>query len=229
MADIIIKIGGFFLSRVKNKANIKIIEVISGLPKTKFEGWGLFDRRLPNKKSKIVEVIGQFSLNYNPLFTARIIGFWNPISQQYHWYVTNLSSPAHFIYPLYRLRWQIELVFKSFKSCLRLADLPTANPIIIHVLIYTALIATMIAHPIANILAIEFKKEKQMTPSFQRAGMLVVLCAPDFIRFLISNSANAENALIDKLNLQKIEIFDPNWKRRETSLAQAIRLAKNCA
>ena len=87
----------------------------------------------------------------------------------------------------------------------------------------------MIAHPIANILAIEFKKEKQMTPSFQRAGMLVVLCAPDFIRFLISNSANAENALIDKLNLQKIEIFDPNWKRRETSLAQAIRLAKNCA
>ena len=228
MADII-KIGGFFLSRVKTKANIKIIEVISGLPKTKFEGWGLFDRRLPDKKSKIVEVIGQFSLNYKPLFNTRIIGFWNPISQQYHWYATNLLVPAELIYPLYRLRWQIELVFKSFKSCLRLADLPTANPKIIYVLIYTALIATMIAQPIANILALEFKKEKQMTPSFQRAGMLIVLCAPDFIRFLISNSAAAAIALIAKLNLQKNEIFDPNWKKRETSLAQAIRMAKNCA
>ena len=228
MADII-KIGGFFLSRVKNKANIKIIEVISGLPKTKFEGWGLFDRKLPDKKSKIVEVIGQFSLNYNPLFTARIIGFWNPISQQYHWYTTNLLAPAHLIYPLYRLRWQIELVFKSFKSCLRLADLPTANPKIIHVLIYTALIATIIAHPIANILAIEFKKEKQMTPSFQRAGMLIVLCATDFIRFLTTNSANGANALIDKLTIQKNEIFDPNWKRRQTSLAHAIQLAENYA
>lgn len=224
MADII-KIGGFFLSRVKTKANIKIIEVISGLPKTKFEGWGLFDQRLPNKKSKIVEVIGQFSLNYKPLFTTRIIGFWNPISQQYHWYATNLLAPAELIYPLYRLRWQIELVFKSFKSCLRLADLPTANSKIIYALTYAALIATMIAHPIANILALEFKKEKQMTPSFQRAGMIIVQCARDFIQFLISNSATTANALIDKLNLQKNEIFDPNWKKRETSLAQAMRLA----
>ncbi len=227
MADII-KIGGFFLSRVKTKANIKIIEVISGLPKTKFEGWGLFDRKLPNKKSRIVEVIGQFSLNYKPLFNTRIVGFWNPISQQYHWYATNLLAPAEFIYPLYRLRWQVELVFKSFKSCLRLADLPTANPKIIYALIYSTLIATMIAHPIANILALEFKKEKQMTPSYQRAGMIIVQCASDFIQFLISNSATAVEALIDKLNLQKNEIFDPNWKKRETSLAQAMRLAENC-
>ena len=87
----------------------------------------------------------------------------------------------------------------------------------------------MIAHPIANILAIEFKKEKQMTPSFQRAGMLVVLCATDFIRFLTTNSANGANALIDKLTLQKNEIFDPNWKRRQTSLAHAIQLAENYA
>lgn len=228
MADII-KIGGFFLSRVKTKANIKIIEVISGLPKTKFEGWGLFDRRLPNKKSKIVEVIGQFSLNSKPLFNTRIIGFWNPISQQYHWYATNLLAPAELIYPLYRLRWQIELVFKSFKSCLRLADLPTANSKIIHALTYAALIATMIAHPIANILALEFKKEKQMTPSYQRAGMLIVQCAQDFIQFLISNSATSANVLIDKLYLQKNEIFDPNWKKRETSMVQAMRLAADYA
>jgi hypothetical protein len=118
-----------------------------------------------------------------------------------------------------------QLVFKSFKSCLRLADLPTANSKIIYTLTYAALIATMIAHPIANILALEFTKEKQMTPSHQIAGMIIVQCARDFIQFLISNSATAAEDLIDKLNLQKNEIFDPNWKKRETSLAQAMRLA----
>lgn len=87
----------------------------------------------------------------------------------------------------------------------------------------------MIAHPIANILALEFKKEKQMTPSYQRAGMLIVQCAQDFIQFLISNSATSANVLIDKLYLQKNEIFDPNWKKRETSMVQAMRLAADYA
>ena len=226
MADIK-KIGGFFLTRVKTNATIHVLKVISGLPKESFEGWSLLDRRLPNKKSKIVEVLGQFSLDSKPLFDARVIGFWNPISRHYHWYVTNLLVPASLIYPLYRLRWQIELVFKSFKSCMRLADLPTANSRIIYVLIYAALIAAMIAHPLANILALEFKKEKQMTPSLQRAGMIIVNCALAFIEFLISKSAAAAKVLIGKLNLQKHEVFDPNWRGRETSLARAIRLATN--
>lgn len=221
------KIGGFFLTRVKNKAHIKIIEVIRGLPKKQFTNWGLFDRKLPDKNNKIIEILGQFSQNSKPLFTARIIGFWNPIKQRYHWYTTNLTVSADFIYPLYRLRWQVELVFKAFKGCLRLADLPTANSKIIHVLIYAAIVATMIAHPIANILALEFKKEKLMTPSLQRAGMILVHCAKEFIQFLISK-INSCAGLIDKLKLLKNEIFDPNWKKRETSLARLIRMADSC-
>ena len=219
-------IGGFFLTRVKNRACIEILEVVKGLPKNKFVGWDLFDRKWPDKKSKIIEILGQFSQNEKPLFTARVLGFWNPTSQQYHWYTTNLTADAEFIYPLYRLRWQIELVFKAFKACLRLADLPSANSKIINVLIYAALIATMIAHPIAHILALDFKNEKLMTPSLQRAGILIVHCASEFIHFLISNKICARKILIDKLNLLKKEIFDPNWKKRETSLARLIRLAE---
>ncbi|MGK5089569.1 transposase [Bdellovibrionota bacterium FG-2] len=134
--------------------------------------------------------------------------------------------PAELIYPLYRLRWQIELVFKAFKSCFRLADLPSANTHIIHVLIYAALIAAIIAYPLANILALEFKKEKRMTPSFQRSGMIIVQCATHWVDFLISRSPEAGAILIKKLKLQKNELFDPNWKRRETSLARTIRMAE---
>jgi putative transposase len=225
----IIKIGGFFLTRVKSNAVIEVLSVISGVSKKDFEGYPLFDRRFPKKKSKIVEVIGQFSQNYKPLFSARVIGFWNPISKQYHWYVTNLLVPAELIYPLYRLRWQIELVFKTFKSCLRLGDLPTANPKIIHVLIYSALAANLIAHPIAYFMMLEFKHEKQITLSLQRAGIVMVCCASHFIEFMISKSSAPPKELMKTLYLLKKELYDPNWKKRETSTARMIRMAEKFA
>lgn len=222
----IMKAGGFFLTRVKCNAVIEVLKIIEGLPKANFEGHLLFNRRLPKKKSKIIEVLGQFSQNGKPLFSARVIGFWNPISKHYHWYVTNLLVPAKLIYPLYRLRWQIELVFKAFKSCLRLADLPSANSEIIHVLVYAALIANMIAHPIAHYLVLEGKQEERMTPSLQRAGMVMVHCARAFIGFIMSTSVSSYKVLRKKLLLLRKELFDPNWNRRESAIVRTIRLAE---
>ena len=227
LADII-KIGGFFLSRVKVSAKIKITKVVSGLPK-KFEGWDLFDRHFPDKKRKIVEVIGQFAQNYKPLFEARVIGFWNPTKNQYHWYVTNLAAPAEIIYPLYRLRWQIELIFKTFKSSFRLADIPSSNPNIILTLVYSALIANMMAHPIANILAMENKLDKQMTPSFQRAGMVLANTAQQFINYLILKTSDALEILKTTLMQQKKELFDPNFKKRHSSLAKLLAMVDTYA
>lgn len=225
LLDAIIKIGGFFLTRVKSNAVIEVLTVISGVKKKDFEGYSLFDRKLPKKKSSIIEVIGQFSQNSKPLFSARVIGFWNPLGKQYHWYVTNLLVPAELIYPLYRLRWQIELIFKALKSSLRLADLPTANPKIIHVLVYSALMANMIALPIAYLLAHEFKMNKLFTPSLQRAAIIITHCSQNFIEFLISESSTSINNLINNLYLLKNEIFDPNWNKRKTSFAKVIHMA----
>jgi len=222
----IITAGGFFLSRVKSSASIEVVKVIEGLPKH-FEGWSdLFDRKFPDRHAKIIEIVGSFSQNYKPVFQARVIGFWNPIANQYHWYVTNLSAPAKLIYPLYRLRWQIELIFKSLKATFRLADFTTANTNIIHVLLYAALIATIIAHPIAFILAEEHKASKQAAPSIQRAAIVISNCAKLFIDFLLSKNDSALVALTQELTRQTSELFDPNFKKRKSSLMQVILLAK---
>lgn len=222
----IIKCGGFFLTRVKSSASIKVTSVVSGLPKH-FEGWYLFDRRFPSKPKKIVEVIGQFSHNYNPLFEARVIGFWNPIKCHYHWYVTNLAAPAEMIYPLYRLRWQIELIFKSLKSTFRLADFTTANPNIIYTLIFSALIATMITYPIGFILALEFKENKKLTPSYQRAAMIIANSSEFFIEYLLSRTPKNLQILIESLKRQKKDLFDPNFNKRHSSLYQLILMSEN--
>jgi Transposase DDE domain len=222
----IARAGAFFLSRVKINAVIRVVKVVSGLSATKLEGRLLFERPLPRVKQRIVEVLGEFSRQGQPVLTARVIGFWNPRSQQYHWYVTNLTAMARLIYPLYRLRWQLELVFKAFKSSLRLADLPSANSNIIYVLVYAALIAAMITYPLALAVALESKHEKQMTPSFQRAANVIVHLAKELATFLISASARAVEALTRKLKLLHRELYDPNYNRRRTSLARFLELAR---
>lgn len=217
----IMEVRAFFLTRVKTSASIKIIEVVSGLPKN-FQGWSLFDRRFPDNHKKIIEVIGEFAQNSKPLFQARIIGFWNSKNKRYHWYVTNLSAPAQIIYPLYRLRWQIELIFKSLKTTFRLADFTTANPNIIFTFLFAALIATAIAHPLAFILAAEFKIEKTKTPSVQRAAALISNCADKFLAFLTNHSNASLQHLINVILVQKHELFDPNYKKRKSTLATLI-------
>ena len=58
-------------------------------------------------------------------FQFRVLGFWHKKDQQYRWYITNLVCPRGLIYDLYRLRWQLELSFKSMKSTLNFDRMPT--------------------------------------------------------------------------------------------------------
>ena len=100
-------------------------KVIQGLPKS-FRGKWLFSRKAPKGK-KVIEFSGLFK---DGLFQFRVIGFWNPIDKHYyhyHWYITNLAVPSKLIYPLYRLRWQCELIFKTAKNSLNLSDIPSSD------------------------------------------------------------------------------------------------------
>ncbi len=61
---------------------------------------------------------------------VRLIGFRFPRTNEYRWYATNLASSmllAEWIYPIYRLRWQIELFFKSIKSMLNADQITSSN------------------------------------------------------------------------------------------------------
>jgi len=72
-----------------------------------------------------------------------VIGFWNTADKKYHGYVTNLQVPAIAIYSLYRIRWQIELIFKGCKRSLNVDEKVTSNnDNIIESLVLSTLIAS---------------------------------------------------------------------------------------
>jgi hypothetical protein len=219
------KVGGFFLSRIKSNATLLIIDVVCGLPRTAI-GKELFGRRIA-KGQKFIELIALLGNSTEPV---RVIGFWNPIEKQYHWYTTNLLVEAEVIYPLYRVRWQTELLFKKSKSSLRLKDITSTNPNIIQSMLLVTIIATTISHPIAFSAALLDKNNKKMIrlPTIQRAGKILVHLSREWTDFLLSDKKESETILIDKLKLLTNELYDPNLKR-ESSIQRVFRITKKCA
>lgn len=75
------------------------------------------------------------------------------LRQRYTLLVTNVPRqiwPASIVGTIYKARWQIELLFKSWKSQLKLHDLSGTNPHRIRCLIYARLIALCLACSIHN-------------------------------------------------------------------------------
>ena len=80
-------------------------------------------------------------------FQARVVARWNPEEAQYTWLVTNLSRDrytAQAVGQLYRLRWQVELMFKEWKSYANLHAFDTNNAGIAEGLIWTAIAASIL-------------------------------------------------------------------------------------
>lgn len=213
----------YFLSRVKSNADIKIIKVITGIPK-KYIGHKLSSLK-HSKPKKIIEVLGEVVCSDGLLFQARVVGFWNPIDKAYHYYITNLKVAAILIYPLYRLRWQIELIFKASKTSFALKDMPSSNENIIQSMVLLTITASLIAYPLAKSEMTNLEDEKQMHFSYQRAATFLIQISGELIDFILNRCRKTVEALQDVIKLFVNELFDPNYKNRESSLRRVMRLA----
>lgn len=218
-------IGGFFLSRIKSGSVVYIKEFIQGHFSEKHLGKALFSLPLNRKRGDIIEVMVEKECKKGTL-NCRAIAFWNPVYSCYHWYITNLKIAAHLIYPLYRLRWQIELVFKACKQSLNANRLTSNNSNIIESLLLASLAAHLASHTILDIVIPELTKVERLAISVQRTAKVAVTIASDFINFLMTGSKENAKILLNKIRLFADEIFDPNYRHRESSLARINRLVE---
>jgi len=87
-------------------------------------------------------------------FDCRLIASWNPQGNYYQYLITDLPretfTPEHII-TAYRLRWQIELMFKEWKSHANLQAFTTEKASIVEGLIWGSLCAAILKRYIAHV------------------------------------------------------------------------------
>lgn len=213
------KIGGFFLTRIKSNSVILIKEIVKGLYHKRYIGQSILSIKNRRKKDDIIEVLIDKSCQSGEILSCRAIGFWHPENKVYHWYLTNLSVSAEIIYPLYRIRWQIELIFKSCKQSLNAARFTTNNEHIIRSLLLGSLIAQFISCVILQVNLPFLSHQEQLAVSYQRLAKITVQLKQHFINFLLNDNEIYHKILYDKIRLFGDEIFDPNYKKRKSSMA----------
>ncbi len=146
--------GGFFLIRAKAGMNPHVIEA--------FREDGKRLRSLRNKplkamhaklpKRQRVELVVQWQVDAQPL-CLRLIISWNRQTKEFCYLLTNLPAKRYrldMICRAYKWRWQVELLFKEWKSYANLHAFDTENPAIVEGLIWAAIAAAALKRFLAH-------------------------------------------------------------------------------
>jgi IS4 transposase len=190
-------VGGFFRSRIKSNAVVYITEFVQGNFSKKHLGKTLFSLPLKRFRGNIFEVNIEKECSLGVL-ACRAIAFWNPIDKSYHWYITNLKTTALLIYPLYRFRWQIELVFKACKPSLNANRLTSNHNNIIESLFLASIIAHLASHTILEVVIPSLSKVERLAISVQRTAKVAVSIASDLVNFFLNGTDNYAKILLSK-------------------------------
>jgi IS4 transposase len=136
---------------------VYITKIVQRKISQKYVGSSLLSIPFHRKRADILEVLVEKECDKGTL-SCRAIGFWNPLDKCYHGLLTNLTIAAHLIYPLYRLRWQIELIFKACKQSLKANRLTSNNSNIIENLLLASIAAQLASHTILDVLIPQLTK-----------------------------------------------------------------------
>src|SRR5207247_9741445 len=99
-----------------------------------------------------VELVVSWQVDGRPL-CLRLIISWHCRTKSFCYLLTNLSPqryPLDTICRAYKWRWQVELLFKEWKSYANLHAFDTANPVIVEGLIWAAIAAAALKRFLAH-------------------------------------------------------------------------------
>lgn len=185
---------GFFVSKMKKSFTPVIKTIRSGLGQLHL-GSKLTDA-LPFRG--IVDLDAQFHVRGKGIQTFRVVRitvdgpYVNGRREQIHvWLVTNLDPndfSAEQVAILYRLRWEVELLFKTLKTVGRLDQLRSEKLPVIHAFICATLIGMFLSHEICAQMRREYPDRE---PSAYRVATLVFGWLPKIAQSLGTNRQQA--------------------------------------
>lgn len=216
--------GGFFLSRLKSNGNPLIVGV-----NRKWRGASvdLVGQRLadvlPRLKRRVIDVVVEVSFlkrtyrgkKSKETVRWRLVGLWNEEAKRWHLYLTNLDVAdfdADDVGELYRLRWQVELLFKSLRSQGRLGQLPSQKKEIIEALVLSSVLWSLCSRQLLGWLKARLPEEAEVgllrwSSLFEFVGFLLLF---EMLRFRRDDHPQQDFLLDLVLN----EVADPNRSRK---------------
>lgn len=165
--------GGFFIVRAKAGLNPRVLRAVreDGQPLKSCQDRDLKAITSKFPKCQRAELAVQWLIDGEP-FRLRLIVRWNPETKSFDYLLTNLSQdryPISIVCLGYKLRWQIELLFKEWKSHTNLHKFDTEKETISEALIWASLAASSIkrflAHAAERLLEVVISTRKAAMPS----------------------------------------------------------------
>ena len=174
--------GGSFIVRFQTKINPVVARALVGGRER--SSWG--GSTLDTLRGRLTGRSGDLLVRWKPDDPPfRLLLLWNRRRKEHMALVTNLPSEAFTltsVRDLYRLRWQIELLFKEWKSYANLHAFQTANPSIAEGLIWASLAAALLKRFVAHVTELVVR---HVDISTRNAAMAFRYKAPDLLRALL--------------------------------------------
>jgi len=165
--------GGFFIVRAKAGLNPRVITAFredgERLKSCQDRDLKAIVSKFPKRQRSALEV--EWLIEGEP-FRLRLIVRWNPETKSFDYLVTNLPQSKYDINMIclgYKLRWQVELLFKEWKSYTNLHKFDTEKETIAEALIWASLVASalkrFLAHAAEQLLEVVISTRKASMPS----------------------------------------------------------------
>jgi putative transposase len=167
--------GGYFVSRLKDRANPVITDELR-----EWRG-----RAIPLEGEKIQDVVDDLHRQYIDVEVEvtfqrgpyegtqswdrkrfRVVGVRDEDADDYHLYITNLPRSEFLpcdLATIYRCRWEVELLFRELKTRYELDEFDTTKKHIVEILVYAALL-TLIASRTLLDLVTEYAEDDAVFP-----------------------------------------------------------------
>jgi hypothetical protein len=146
--------GGFFLIRAKAGMNPQVVEAFreddKRLRSLRNKPLKTVHAKLPKRQR--VELVVEWQVDGQPL-RLRLVVSWNRQTKEFCYLLTNLPAKRYrldMLYRAYKWRWQVELLFKEWKSYANLHAFDTEKPAIVEGLIWAAIAAAALKRFLAH-------------------------------------------------------------------------------
>lgn len=189
--------GGFFISRLKTSANPRIV---AQHRKWRGKSIDVVGRSLKDVLARLTRQVIDVEIEVSfmrraysgkpsrAVTTFRLVGVRDAKTHEYHLYVTNVPPEklaASEVALAYRARWEIELLFKAWKTEFRLDELPSRKPEVVEALIYAAVITMLVTRRLHALLRASVgPRARRVTAG--RVAALVRQLASDLLRVVVA-------------------------------------------